>query len=314
MLRIGTQLTEEWFELRKNKIGSSDAAAICGVNPWRSKFAVYLEKTLQEPDVEKSPEVEERLEWGHRLQPLIANAFAEKSRLDIALADGCYQHPRFDCMIASPDAFVWENGKQGLLEIKNTSEWSKGDWENSGIPDSAHVQILHQMAVTGLEFGYIAALVGGNRLEYRRVQMDRGLIERIEDLCVDFWRLVRDKTPPPLAANDSEVLGYLFPHSTKTDLLSLGRHAEHLAREYLLAKEQAKHFDEIAEEASNNLKLLLADSEQAEAGMFRIRWKDISSERLDTKALKSEHPEIAKKFTKSSSYRRFDVKELAIKD
>ena len=35
----------EWLELRRRGIGGSDAAAVCGLDPWRSPFEVWLDKT-----------------------------------------------------------------------------------------------------------------------------------------------------------------------------------------------------------------------------------------------------------------------------
>jgi len=36
---------EQWLELRRQGIGGSDAAAILGMNPWKSPMDVWLEKT-----------------------------------------------------------------------------------------------------------------------------------------------------------------------------------------------------------------------------------------------------------------------------
>ena len=36
---------EEWLEHRRKGIGGSDAAAILGMNPWKSPMDVWLEKT-----------------------------------------------------------------------------------------------------------------------------------------------------------------------------------------------------------------------------------------------------------------------------
>lgn len=38
---------ETWLQLRRNGIGGSDAGAVCGVNPYRSAFNVYMDKTGQ---------------------------------------------------------------------------------------------------------------------------------------------------------------------------------------------------------------------------------------------------------------------------
>ena len=41
--------------------------------------------------------------------------------------------------------------------------------------------------------------------------------------------------------------------------------------------------------------------------IFKIRWKPVISSRLDSKALKSELPEIAKRYTVKAEYKRISV-------
>ena len=43
------------------------------------------------------------------------------------------------------------------------------------------------------------------------------------------------------------------------------------------------------------------------AGAFKISWKPIESSRLDTAAIKKELPELAARFTKTTTTRRFTV-------
>ena len=46
---------DQWLEVRKNGIGSSDAAAAVGLNPYKSQLELWMEKTgraenLPQPD------------------------------------------------------------------------------------------------------------------------------------------------------------------------------------------------------------------------------------------------------------------------
>ena len=44
----------EWLQHRRKGLGGSDAAAVAGLNPWKSPFAVWMEKTGQiEPEDRK---------------------------------------------------------------------------------------------------------------------------------------------------------------------------------------------------------------------------------------------------------------------
>ena len=43
---------------------------------------------------------------------------------------------------------------------------------------------------------------------------------------------------------------------------------------------------------------------------YRAEWKQVTSNRVDTKKLKSDFPDVYEKVLKTSSYRRFGIKQL----
>ena len=55
------------------------------------------------------------------------------------------------------------------------------------------------------------------------------------------------------------------------------------------------------------IKAEMGEQEQITAGPFKITWKPITSSRLDSVALKKALPEIAARFTKTITTRRFTV-------
>ncbi|MBR3018087.1 MAG: hypothetical protein IKH57_13605 [Clostridia bacterium] len=55
------------------------------------------------------------------------------------------------------------------------------------------------------------------------------------------------------------------------------------------------------------LKAAMGDQESVTAGAYKITWKPVTSSRLDTKALKAALPDIAARFTTSSTARRFTI-------
>ena len=55
------------------------------------------------------------------------------------------------------------------------------------------------------------------------------------------------------------------------------------------------------------LKSAMGDREEVTAGAYKITWKPVTSSRLDTKALKAALPDVAARFTTSSTIRRFTV-------
>ena len=62
-----------------------------------------------------------------------------------------------------------------------------------------------------------------------------------------------------------------------------------------------------AETIKDAIKAHMGESEMAYAGEYKITWKVVTSSRLDTAALKQALPEIAARFTKESTTRRFIV-------
>lgn len=74
-------------------------------------------------------------------------------------------------------------------------------------------------------------------------------------------------------------------------------------------EEQQKKLEEQAEQIKAELKAELEASGESEhnTGSFIIRWAEIVSNRLDSKALKEALPEVFKMYSKASTCRRFTI-------
>ena len=55
------------------------------------------------------------------------------------------------------------------------------------------------------------------------------------------------------------------------------------------------------------IKAFMGDSEAVQAGEYRITWKHVTSTRMDTAALRAALPEVAARFTRTTTTRRFCV-------
>ena len=55
----------------------------------------------------------------------------------------------------------------------------------------------------------------------------------------------------------------------------------------------------------------MGDHAAALSEKFRVTWQSVNSERLDSKKLKQENPEIYQKYTKTIASRRFVVNPAA---
>lgn len=62
-----------------------------------------------------------------------------------------------------------------------------------------------------------------------------------------------------------------------------------------------------AEAIKDAIKAAMGDSEAVQAGEYKITWKSVTTARLDTTALRAALPDVAERFTRTSTTRRFCV-------
>ena len=62
-----------------------------------------------------------------------------------------------------------------------------------------------------------------------------------------------------------------------------------------------------AEAIRDSIKAHVGEREELRAGEYRVTWKSVTSARLDTTALRAALPEVAARFTRTSTTRRFCV-------
>ena len=61
------------------------------------------------------------------------------------------------------------------------------------------------------------------------------------------------------------------------------------------------------EALKDEIKAAMGEKEALQAGEYKISWKNVTSSRLDTAALKDALPDIVARFTKESTTRRFTI-------
>lgn len=64
---------------------------------------------------------------------------------------------------------------------------------------------------------------------------------------------------------------------------------------------------EEAQAATETIKDAMGESEELRAGEYRITWKLVQAARLDTAALRKALPDVAERFTRTTTTRRFCV-------
>lgn len=301
-----TQISrEDWLTHRCHGIGGSDISAIAGLNPWRSPMQVYLEKIGAIPGAEEN----EAMHFGRIFEAVVANEFARRNKLKVQRVNAILQHPKYPAFLANIDRLVKVKGN-AVLEIKTTSAYGAKDWEDGRAPDWAMLQLQWYLFITGLKHGFLAALIGGQKYAQVEVDRDDEIIGYLQHIALNFWKLVESRTPPEMDGSESssEVLSLLYPKAALGTSIMLPPDAKKYILEYEAAQAEEKIVAERKEAAANQLKALLGENETGMVDERKVSWRTVVSNRLDSKALKKDLPDIYEKYAKENVSRRFAIK------
>ena len=288
-------------EHRTFTIGGSDAAAACGVDPFRSPVMLWAEKSGR---IEREPS--EAMLWGQRLEPVIFGVLeAEGYELLPAPADG-FRSDKHPYMTGHPDAFVALDGERALVSVKTTGQWAGHAWTNGSVPIAYQVQELHYLALTGLNAALFACLIGGQRLEIRTMQRDDKAIARIIELEAGFYEHLRSDTPPPASANGDAAL--IYPEA-KRELTRLTGEAWKHHRKLKMLAEQKRIIEAQYDAALEVEKANIGDAATALSPYDEVaaRWTPYDRTALDSKALREAMPATFTEFSTTKTLRRFTL-------
>ena len=296
---------EDWLELRKNGIGGSDAAAVCEISRYKSPVELWMEKT----DKMAPSEAGESAYWGTLLESVVREEFTKRTGIEVRADKVLLKSSDHPFMLANLDGICTDpNYGECIFEAKTASAFKAAEWENS-IPDEYMLQIQHYMAVTGFKAAYIAVLIGGNTFRWRLIERDDEMIDMLIKLEAEFWQHIKNDTPPPVDGSEAcaKFLAERFAECKKAQV-QLPDEAAKLIESYNDTCEKLTELTEKKQLAENQLKEMLGENETGIVGTNIVSWKGVSQERLDSKTFKAEHPTLYKKYTNTTSYRRFTIK------
>ena len=297
---------EEWLRYRKCGIGGSDVAAILGISKWNSAISLWLDKTNQ---TNEPVEENEAMQWGTIMEPIIRNRFAEVTGKTVVEVKAMLQHPQHPFMLADVDGLTTDDeGNPAILEIKTASEYKRAEWEND-IPSYYQTQVQHYLCVTGVQKAYVAVLIGGNSFKVYEVDADAEIQAMLIAVEKDFWNKVQNMIRPEMDGSDAakNLLDSLY-HGGISEEIVMPDEAIEYVDAYIEACAEEDNAKAKKQDAANHIKEIMGDYDKATCLGHIISWKPVSSERLDTKALKEAEPEIYEKYVKKSISRRFTIK------
>ena len=308
---------DQWLSVRKGGIGSSDAAAAIGLNPYKSPLQLWMEKTDRDgnlpqidPNDESSP-----VYWGTLLEPIVAAHYTRRTGHRVRRINAVLQHASHPWMLANIDREVVGAADVQILECKTAGYHGARLWEE-GVPEYVQLQVMHQLAVTGKQAADVAVLICGQELRIHRIERDEALIGHLIELEARFWRHVKTDTAPPADGSDSAAtaLKALWPRDAGTtldlsdDLEMSAVFSDLVAVRALLASTEARE-----EQLRQRIQQRMGEASVATFDSGEVRWKrSKDGSALDTERLQAEHPELARQYASiRPGSRRFTVKAHA---
>ncbi|MBB6558877.1 putative phage-type endonuclease [Acidovorax soli] len=304
---------EQWLQVRRGGVGSSDAAAAVGLSPHKSQLQLWMEKTgragmlpVTETDDDMSPTY-----WGALLEPIVAAHYTRRTGNRVRRVNAVLQHPQFSWMLANIDREVMGAPDVQILECKTAGIQGAWLWRD-GVPEHVQLQVMHQLAVTGKQAADVAVLIGGQELQIYRIERDEAMINQLATLEWMFWDYVEQDLQPPADGSESAdaALRALYPRDSgatldlRQDLVMSAVFSDLLAVREVLSTNNAREA-----QLKQSIQQRMGDSSRAlfDGGEVSFkRSKDGST--LDTARLQAAHPDLVQQFTVSKpGSRRFLV-------
>ena len=214
---------QEWLNVRKQGIGSSDAAAAVGLNPYQSQLELWMIKTGREAPLPKVDADDESspMYWGNILEPIVSMHYTKHSGHKVRRINAVLQHPDKDksWMLANLDYAVVGADDVQILECKTAGEFGSRLWRD-GVPEYVQCQVQHQLAVTGKQAADVCVLICGQEIRIHRIERDDALIAKLIELERHFWHYVLTDRPPPADGSESaaKALQALYPRDSGNTL------------------------------------------------------------------------------------------------
>ena len=307
---------EQWLQVRKQGIGSSDAAAACGLNPHMSMLELWMIKTgrMQNQPDQPTQNSYSPLYWGNQLEPLIANYYQHKTGHKVRKVNAVLQHPDLDkhFMLANLDYSVVGCDEVQILECKSVGEWGTKLWRD-GVPLYVIIQVQHQLAVTGKQAAHICALICGHEAKIFKVERNEIVIDQIMTSERIFWSCVENDIPPSVDASASaaKALQLLYPQHIPLQSVDFStlEGVDQLFTDLLHEDKQLTDHQAKYDYLKHRIQALMKDAEKAIFSNGTVTWKKSKdSVVLDQKALLQAQPELLNQYPQPrQGSRRFNI-------
>lgn len=298
-------LTPEQLERRKSGLGGSEVATILNLNPYKSPYQLWLEKTGRvEPE-----DISDRfaVKRGNDMEALVAKWFSEETGETVHRVNATLTNDEHPYLLGHIDRRIV--GKKEGLECK-TANWRMaakfGDSGTDDVPPYYLIQCVHYMIVTGYRVWHLAADLGGEFRIYR-IEYDEELANHVARTAHEWWErhIVNDEPPE---ATDPADLDLQYPHGDPDVAVEALSDVKMLHEELCSLQDALKELKD--NDAAIRAKMKAAMGE-ATALVFEGRnlatWRSQKRRSFNSKSFKADYPDLHAEYTNENESRYFRV-------
>lgn len=266
----------QWLALRSQDLTASDIGAAVGVDPYKSRLALYAEKTgLLMPQGDNNA-----MRRGRWMEAAVLEAIRDENpdwrieKANVYLRDPALR------LGATPDAFA-QTSLPGLTNVQckvvNRPAYER-DWVD-GPPIGYMLQTITEGMLLDAPANIVAALVVDTYtadLFLHHLPRHAGAEERIREVAASFWaNVAAGRVPAADETLDAEVVNALYPQSEADPVLDLSD--DNMIRELLAERLTAKVIVKVEQQRVDEIDVLIKEKlgkhERAELPGWKISWK-----------------------------------------
>jgi len=310
-------ITKEQLKARKEYIGGSDAHHILGIKPYGCMRYLWYDKTDQIPDYDVFND--DLLKRGNKLEKLILEEYKERTGYNVRQVYRSIKSKEFSwAMVHLDGEIVGHKNGPGVLECKSVGRHIYWRVLEEGIPSYWIAQIQYAMFVTGREWASVAFLWADEwKFKTFDIGRDQGFVDMLIEAGENFWRKVENgPAPDRLDPKDKRCSKCAFRTTCQGEHLLTSHKdiGEEIPFDASLDMDimELKELEGILSDAKESvdakkekIKELVGERPIVDCTGYRIHYKAVESNRLNSTKLKKDRPDIYKEYVTKSVSRPF---------
>ncbi|MBO6622403.1 MAG: YqaJ viral recombinase family protein [Balneola sp.] len=296
----------DFSKQRREYIGGSDCAAILGESQFSTPLQVFLRKKGILPPIEENP----IMDFGHYFEPQLAAHFEQETGLKTRRVNQPITDPDFNFLKANIDRQVLAGkglDSTAVLELKTTTSQRMKSLDGK-LPREWYLQVIWYLGISRYSKAFIQVYLRDTCefLEPQIIDPNPELFEEMKHKLVHWWRTYMEgegRRPEPVNGEDALLL---YPDSNPEQVVEITPAGYALYQELSQVRERKADLIKMEEHLKTKLKEKLGKAERLVcAGKTLVSWTSHSSTRIDSKAIRRDHPEFYKQYSKTTKTRRF---------